>query len=289
MINASSISTRFSYKLFAPAAILMAAGSTAEASVSPKADVLFDIFGLPVTNSIATSWVVSLILVIGLRILVGRPKLVPTKGQAVIEGMINWVRNDIVGPIVGKKALGATLPVVLGLFFYILIQNWSGLIPGVGSIGYGHTDEAGKFHVVQSLIRPANADWNGTIALAIVAMAAWLFIILKYAGPKLIIKDLFGNKADKKEVGVGMFYGLSVIFFLVGFIEIFSILLRPFTLSVRLFGNIYGGENLLHATYFTPPFYFLELLVGFVQAFVFVLLLSVYIGLITNHGDEEHH
>jgi len=78
------------------------------------------------------------------------------------------------------------------------------------------------------------------------------------------------------------------VFFLVGFIEILSILIRPLTLSARLFGNVYGGENLLHATWFTPPFYFLELLVGLVQAFVFTLLSSVYIGLICNHGDEEH-
>ena len=78
------------------------------------------------------------------------------------------------------------------------------------------------------------------------------------------------------------------LFFLVGFIEIVSICIRPFTLSVRLFGNIFGGENLLHATGFVFPFYLLEALVGFVQALVFTLLLSVYIGLICNHGDDHH-
>src|SRR5690606_37724849 len=137
------------------------------------------------------------------------------------------------------------------------------------------------------------ADMNGTIALAIVAMAVWLFLILKYAGPKVILFDLFGNKADKREVPVAIYYFLTVIFLAVGLIEIISIAIRPVSLSFRLFGNVYGGENLLHGTGFIFPFYFLELLIGLVQALVFTLLVAVYIGLICNHGDghegEEGH
>jgi F-type H+-transporting ATPase subunit a len=78
-----------------------------------------------------------------------------------------------------------------------------------------------------------------------------------------------------------------VVFLGVGLIEVMSILIRPITLSVRLFGNIFGGENLLHNTSFIPIFYFLEILVGLVQSFVFTLLTSVYIGLICNHGDDH--
>ncbi len=234
-----------------------------------------------------TGWVISIFLVIGIRMMVGRPQLVPSKGQAVIEGVLVFVR-DMTAPIVGKKAFGAALPFILAFFFYILIQNWSGLIPGVGSIGMGHEVD-GEFHITQPWIRPANADWNGTIGLAIVAMAAWLVIVLKLDGPVVLIKDLFGNKADKKEVGAGMWFALWPIFFMVGVIEVVSICIRPFTLSVRLFGNIFGGENLLHQTHFFPIFYFLELMVGFVQPLVFILLFSVYIGLICNHGEDEHH
>ena len=113
-------------------------------------------------------------------------------------------------------------------------------------------------------------------------------IVFKFAGPKLIIKDLFGNKADKAETPAALYALLSVIFVLVGFIEVFSILIRPFTLSVRLFGNVFGGENLLHGTNFLFVFYFMEALVGLIQAFVFTLLMSVYIGLLCNHGDEHH-
>lgn len=272
------------------ALISLAVAGAAQASegVEPAAAKLFEIPGLhlPVTNSIITSWVVSLLLLVGLRLLVKKPQLIPSRGQAIVENAIAGLRG-LYEPIVGKKAFGASFPVLICLFLYILFQNWSGLIPGVGSIGLGHEID-GHFHVTEAFIRPGNADWNGTIALAAIAMIAWFFISWRYAGLKHMLYDWFGNKADRNEVAAYIYYPLSVIFFLVGFIEIVSICIRPFTLSVRLFGNVFGGENLLHSTGFVFPFYFLEMLVGFVQALVFTLLLSVYIGLLCNHGDDEH-
>lgn len=277
-------------RAFSIALIALSATSLAHASggVEPAATKLFEIpvLGLPVTNSIVTGWVVSLLILLGLRLLVKRPQLIPSRGQAVVESALGALRG-LYEPIIGKKAFGASFPVLVCLFLYILLQNWSGLIPGVGSIGLGHEVD-GKFHVTEAFIRPANADWNGTIALAAVAMFAWFAISWRYAGPKHMLYDWFGNKADRSEVAAYIYYPLSVIFFLVGFIEIVSICIRPFTLSVRLFGNVFGGENLLHSTGFVFPFYFLEILVGFVQALVFTLLLSVYIGLLCNHGDDEH-
>jgi F-type H+-transporting ATPase subunit a len=122
-----------------------------------------------------------------------------------------------------------------------------------------------------------------------VSFGAYLIIIFKYAGPKLILWDLFGNKADKKETPAWLYPFLSLVFIIVGCIEVFSIAIRPFTLSVRLFGNVFGGENLLHGTGFIFVFYFMELLVGLIQAIVFTLLTSVYIGLLCNHGDDHDH
>ena len=145
------------------------------------------------------------------------------------------------------------------------------------------------------LVRPGNADMNSTIALSIVAFCAWFYFIMRYAGPLFVLKDIFGNKADKKETPAVIYYPLFIIFFAAGLIEIISIGFRPVSLSFRLFGNIFGGENLMHAmsgiqkmSGLPAPFYFLELLIGFVQAFVFTLLVSVYIGLICNHGDEHN-
>lgn len=269
---------------------LLASASEAHSGVSAKAIPLFHLFGieaLPVTNSMATSWVVSLLLLLGVRLMVRKPTLVPSKGQAVLEDLIQGLR-DLLEPIVGKKAMPAAFPLLLCFFVFILMHNWSGLLPGVGTIGWRITDEASHTESFIPWIRPANADFNGTLALALVSFGGWLIMIFRYAGPKLILHDIFGNKADKKELPAALYYGLSVIFFFVGFIEILSILIRPLTLSARLFGNVFGGENLLHSTWFTPPFYFMELLVGLVQAFVFTLLSSVYIGLICNHDDHEH-
>lgn len=265
-------------------AILPAA---AEASGGAAAERLFDVGGLPITNSMVTSWVISLFIVVVIRAVVRRPQLIPSRGQAVVESVVEGIR-DVVTPIVGKKVVQAAFPLLIGLFSYILIQNWSGLFPGVGTIFVrGH-----EAHWTP-LVRPANADMNGTLALALVAIAMWLYLILRFAGPKAVFLDIFGNKADRRENPAAIYYPLFVVFAFVGLIEVVSILFRPISLSVRLFGNVFGGENLLTAmsaisNWVVPiPFYFLELLIGFVQAFVFTLLVSVYIGLICNHGDDH--
>lgn len=277
--------------LSATAAPAFAAGDAAEAhhGVAPAAEALFKIGPLPVTNSMVTSWIVALGLIIVIRVAVGRPKLIPGRGQAMVENLVQGVL-DLTAPIVGKKVAKHTFPLLVGLFVYILIQNWSGLLPGVGTIKYFDHE----LHGWRDLIRPGNADMNGTIALALVAFIGWLYFILRYAGPGVVIYDIFGNKANKKEIPAVIYYFLFVIFFAVGLIEIISIAFRPVSLSFRLFGNVFGGENLLHAMsgmqkFFLPiPFYFLEILIGFVQALVFTLLVSVYIGLICNHGDDHH-
>jgi F-type H+-transporting ATPase subunit a len=270
--------------------VALATGATAfaaeDSGVPSKASVLYDFgHGWSVTNSMVTGWAVSVALVLFVIWLVGKPSILPSKGQAVIESAIEALR-ELFEPIVGKKAFPAAFPLLICFFFFILIQNWLGLIPGVGTIGWGH-DVAGHFQVIRPLIRPFASDWNGTIALAAISFGAWLIIVLKYVGPKAIMVDLFANKADRSETPLPLYILLSLIFLLVGCIEVFSIFIRPFTLSVRLFGNVFGGENLLHGTGFFFVFYFMELLVGFIQTLVFTLLTAVYIGLLCNHGDEH--
>lgn len=260
--------------------------SAAEAhGIAAAAEPLFHVGPLPITNSMVTSWVVAAVLIIVIRLAIKKPKLVPTRGQAVVENLVQGVR-DLITPIVGNKVAKHAFPLLVCLFTFILIQNWSGLFPGVGTVYMFNHEEGWK-----EFVRPGNADLNGTIALAIVAIVCWFYFIMRYAGPALVLKDIFGNKADKKEVPAAIYYPLFLVFFAVGLIEIVSIAFRPISLSFRLFGNVFGGENLLHSmSAITPwvlpvPFYFLELLIGFVQALVFTLLVSVYIGLICNHGD----
>jgi len=260
------------------------------------AEEVFTIGSFPVTNSMVTSWIVSLILISLIKILVGTPQLVPTKGQLVLESMIGGIRG-IIEPIVGKKVFFPSFWLLSGLFFFILIHNWSGLLPGVGTIGYGH-EVNNHFSISKPLIRPGNADLNMTLGLALVANICWIYFIVKYAGIKAIIKDWFGNKADKSEVSSVIFGLLGIIFLAVGVIEVLSILFRPVSLTFRLFGNVFGGESLLHSMFYLVPqlkwilpvpFYFMEVLIGLVQALVFMLLVSVYIGLICNHDEGEHH
>jgi F-type H+-transporting ATPase subunit a len=270
-----------------------AAASTA---VSPKAYVLFEFLGFPLTNSMLMGWTLSLVIILGFRAMAGwgRPGLIPTKGQLVAETILEGVRG-LIEPIVGKHMVRPTLPLLLGFFTFILIHNWSGLLPGVGN--FGLINEHG--HLIY-FMRPANADLNMTLALALVHFAAWIYFIMKYAGPRLVLHDIFGNKAEKKEVPGPIYAFLFFIFFFVGLIELISIAFRNVSLPFRLFGNVFGGENLLTAMiakgmelpvigYIIPvPFYFLELLIGFVQALVFTLLVAVYIGLICNHDSGEH-
>jgi F-type H+-transporting ATPase subunit a len=244
-----------------------------------------------------TSWVVSLFIIFLVKALVGKTSLIPTKGQLIAETIIESIRS-VLQPIVGRKVFIPSFWLLSGLFIFILVQNWSGLLPGVGTIGDGYWKD-GRFVVIKPAIRPGNADLNMTLALALVANICWVYFIVKYAGLKAIIKDWFGNKADKTQTHFLVFGLLSILFIAVGFIEVLSVLFRPVSLTFRLFGNVYGGESLLHSMFglgnstltmaaSAIPFYFMEVLIGLVQALVFMLLVSVYIGLICNH-EEEHH
>lgn len=298
-----------------PALLAATPAFAASGGVSPYAYQLFTVFGLPVTNAMVTTWVISLLLILVVKLLVGTPQLVPSRGQAVVEGLVVGVR-DIMEPIVGRRVIGKVFPLLITFFLFILIMNWSGLFPGVGT--FGHIDytpvpaeqvaalEAAGNTIAQIdgnfykehfsyYFRPANSDLNMTLALGIISFIAWIWYVLRYAGVKALLFDVFGNKADKKEVPALIYLSLFLVFIAVGFIEVISILSRLISLPFRLFGNVFGGENLLAGMHglvgwIVPiPFFFLELLIGLVQALVFTLLTAVYIGLIVNHGDEEHH
>jgi F-type H+-transporting ATPase subunit a len=272
--------------LFSPALVF-----ASSEGVSPSATDLFQVAGVPISNSILTTWIIAALIIIGVRLAVGTPKLIPGKGQAVVEGMAQGLR-DALEPIVGKQMIGKTFPLLCGFFVFILLMNWSGLLPGVGTIKFQTAD-----HGWQDAIRPANSDLNTTFALSVLSFVAWTYFVLRYAGFKVLVFDLFGNKADKKEVGMLMWVLLVPIFFAVGGIEVVSIAFRLISLSFRLFGNVFGGENLIHALGGIAPYVapalagLLEVLVGVIQAFVFTLLSAVYIGLICNHEgghDDEH-
>ncbi len=290
--------------------------ASGDGAVSPYAYELTEFLGLPITNAMFTGWVLSILLILAIRLMVGRATLIPKAGQAMVEGLVQWV-YDTMAPIVGKRLIKKVFPLLLCLFTYILIMNWSGLLPGVGTFGHFvpteeisqmealHLEEEGqlvkevdgKYYEghFNYFFRPVNSDLNTTLALSIISFIAWIWFVFKYVGVNALRHDLFGNKADKKEVPAAIYFVLFGVFFGVGIIEVLSIFFRLVSLPFRLFGNVFGGENLLTSMHgmfewiLPVPFYFLEILIGFVQALVFTLLTAVYIGLICNHeGPEEH-
>jgi F-type H+-transporting ATPase subunit a len=178
------------------------------------------------------------------------------------------------------------------VFIFILAANWFGLIPGVGTIGWGHATAHG-FRVEEPLLRGANADLNQTLAMALTFFACWIFWSLQEMGPIGFLKELFGPKGETAGL---MKVVMVVVFFASGCLEIISILFRPVSLSFRLYGNIFAGENMLETMaslvpgfgWLLPiPFYFMELLVGLVQAMVFMLLTAVFTLLMCQHEETS--
>ena len=146
--------------------LLLPSVLTASEGVSAGAEPLgFNLWGLQVTNSILTTWIVAAVILVGVRLVVGTPKLIPGKGQAVVEGLATGLRETL-EPIVGKRMIGHVFPALCGFFTFILLMNWSGLLPGVGTL---QVNQGGEW---KELIRPANSDLNTTLALSVDRLAA---------------------------------------------------------------------------------------------------------------------
>ncbi len=258
------------------------------------APVLKDFGWFQITNSMVVTWVVALFLIIFARIAMKQVREVPTGAQNFWEWMVESLYGFLEG-IIGRDLVNKTFWFFATIFIFILFANWAGLFPGVGTVGWGVTDAAGHFHITRPLLRGANADLNMTLAMSMVFFVCWTFWALQANGPGGFIMHLFGPKGDAAGF---MKVVLIAVFILVGLLEVVSIVFRPVSLSFRLFGNIFAGENMLETmahlggTYFgwllPLPFYFMELLVGLVQALVFMLLTAVFTLLICTHDEEGH-
>jgi F-type H+-transporting ATPase subunit a len=281
--------------LMAPGAGLMLAAeaqsdAVAEHGLSQKAVEIARPFGFPVTNSMIVTWIVALGLIIFAQVATREMKQVPGGAQNFFEWLVEALYGFLEG-IIGKHLVNRTFWFFATTFLFILTSNWVGLIPGVGTIGWGHATSHG-FTIDQPLFRGANADVNLTLAMALIFFACWIVWALREIGPLGFLKELF---APKGESTGPLKVLLVVVFFAVGCLEIISILFRPVSLSFRLYGNIFAGENMLETMatlvpgfgWLIPiPFYFLELLVGLVQALVFTLLTAVFTLLICQHEAE---
>jgi F-type H+-transporting ATPase subunit a len=245
--------------------------------------------GLPITNSMIVSWIVALGLIVFARAATRRMSEVPGGAQNFLEWLVEGLYGFLEG-IIGPHLVRRTFWFFGSIFIFILSANWFGLVPGVGSIGWGHHTAEG-FRLEEPLFRGANADVNLTLAMALVFFAMWIIWAIQEVGPLGFVKELF---APKGESAGALRLLLVVVFFAAGCLEVISILFRPISLSFRLYGNVFAGEYMLETMAAVPglgwlvqiPFYFLELLVGLVQALVFMLLTAVFTLLICQH--EEH-
>jgi F-type H+-transporting ATPase subunit a len=247
----------------------------------------FTVFGLPITNSIFYGWIILILVSIGLIALARRVSIRPRGGitqyvEAGVDFAINLVENSFDDKKVGRKYV----PFFVTLFFIILINNWSGLIPGVG--------EALQLHG-HPLLRPLTADLNATLAMGLVTMA------MVYAAS---IREVGGFVKYIRHFFMGS--PLNPLYFVIGIIEMITDLTRALSLALRLFLNITIGEiviavfaflggNLIPGHILSPiaavPFTLLEVGVGALQAYIFVILAVNYLAISVNSASshaEDH-
>lgn len=258
--------------------------------ISLAAETIFKIFGFPVTNSLIMTWLTMLILV-GIGLAVGRrPEAVPGKLQNAVEAVLEFFLGLVDSILQDRKLSLRVFPIVCTLFLLIVLSNWLGLIPGVGTIGIPHVIHGEQ--TLTPILRPTNADINSTLSWAVISVIATQIFgvvilgFVQHAGKFINIKALLSGSIE------------GVINFAVGILELFSEVSKMISFSFRLFGNVFAGEVLLTVIaflvpYVAPlPFYALELFVGLIQGVVFATLTLVFIKIATtshDHGHEHAH
>lgn len=238
--------------------------------ISLSAEIVTRIAGFPISNALITTWLVMAFLIIMSFFATRDLKLVPGNSQSIAEMLVSGL-YDFFSSVTGKY-VNLVFPLVASLFIFILVANWVGLLPGVGTVGFYHE------HEFTPLLRGATADLNTTIALALFAMVA-----IQY----------FGFKTSGMHYGKRFFNFGNPIFFFLGILELISEVSKIISFAFRLFGNIFAGEVLLAVMAFLMPFIVplpfitMELFVGFIQALVFSMLTAVFLTVAVAHGEHE--
>lgn len=245
-----------------------------ENHVSLAAENLFTLGPIPITNSLLTTWIVTAILIGAAYLATRGATLVPHKLQNIAEAAIETLQ-DLVTTIAPDRAR-VFLPIVASFFFFILFGNYFGLLPGIGTIGF--YAPSGNTQTFVPYLRSINSDLNTTAALAIVSLIATHYLAIKYLG-------IWHYLAK--------FISANPIFLFIGILELIGEATKILSLSFRLFGNIFAGEVLLTTAstklfaFIVPiPFYFLEILVGFVQALIFAMLTLVFMTILTSKAEH---
>lgn len=248
----------------------------ASPQVSIVAEKLFSIGGVPVTNSMllgffAYSLLILLAVLLARAVTRGSKNRLVVGAQWIFEGLLTSTEEVIGSPKLARRVA----PLAITIFFVVIFNNWFGILPGVGSIQYGS----------EPLFRGLGADLNFTFALAIITMVTVQIYAVKEHG-------FFGNIGryilNPLKNPIGAFEGI---------LELVGEFSRFVALSMRLFGNVFGGEVLLTVIAFLsgwfgflplPLFMGFELFIGGLQAYVFYMLTIIFISLAVEHHDSEH-
>ena len=222
------------------------------------------LWGIPITNTLLTSWAVVAVLFVFALLIGSRVKMIPSKFQTLIEWVFGFVYDYIAETLESRDMARRFFPFLTTIFLFIFTSNLLEFTPGIGSVGFFAGDG-----IFTPLFRSVNTDLNVTLMLAILS-----FLIIEITGIVTIGILKYAGKFVNFH---------SVIGFLVGIIELFSEVARIISFSFRLFGNIFAGEVLiLVVIYFLPyvapvPIMMFEVFVGFVQAAIFALLTLFFI------------
>jgi len=233
-------------------------------------EVIMTLWGVPITNTLITSWVIIAVLGVIAFIMTRRIRLIPGKFQTVLEWIFEYIYDYIAETLESKTLATKFFPFLTTIFLFIFTANLLEFTPGIGSIGFFHVSEG--VNEFFPLLRSVNTDLNVTLALAIIS-----FVVIEITGFTVI--------GAWKYIGKFINFHSGFIGFAVGLVELIGELARLISLSFRLFGNIIAGEVLIIvATYFAPylgpvPLMMFELFIGFLQAAIFALLTLFFIKL----------
>lgn len=260
------------------------------------AEPVYHFNNFTITNALVTSWFAVAIIIVLSLVLRSKLRQVPGKLQNLFEIVVDGALS-LCDQVTNDRALSIKIfPVAISVFFFILVNNWLGLLP-IGGLGLLEKGEHGLAFI--PFLRGGTADINTTLALAVMAViGANVFGIFSIG----IWKTL--NKYVNLKVLGGIFTKIrheptivivAPITFFVGLIEIVGEFAKVASLSFRLFGNVFAGEVLLVSmaaimAYAVPiPFIFLEIIVGVIQALIFSILLTVYFTIgASDHDHDEH-
>lgn len=248
--------------------------------ISIAAEKLFSIGAMPVTNALLIGVLVSAFLIWVITRATKNPALIPRGMQNVIEIIFEALLDLVESVTQDKKQARQFFPLIATIFLFVLISNWAGLLPGLGTVGvYG---EHNGHHTIIPFLRSTSADLNFTLALSLIAVMTVQFTGIAALGIMKYGKKFFISPFHKP-------YGIGTA---VGVLELVSEVGKIISFTFRLFGNVFAGEVLLTVMlhlvpYFLPlPFMFLEVFVGFIQAVVFAMLTLVFLKMSTL--EPEH-